>query len=68
MVVLNYLDTKPPADLQPESYDLDGGVITIALDKVSDGHLHKFAYDTPGGYNVRFLVVKKPAGSPRRSS
>ena len=63
VVVLNYLDTKPPADLQPESYDLDGGVITIALDKVSDGHLHKFAYDTPGGYNVRFLVVKKPAGN-----
>lgn len=63
VVVLHYLDTRPPAELQPEPYDLADGIITIGLDKVSDGHLHMFSYVTPNGFNVRFLAVKKPAGN-----
>ena len=63
VVVLHYYDTKPPAEIQPEPYDIDNGIISIALDKVSDGHLHKFSYVTPNKYDVRFLVVKKPAGT-----
>ena len=63
VVVLHYYDTKPPAEIQPESYELDNGIISITLDQVSDGHLHKFSYVTPNKYDVRFLVVKKPAGT-----
>ena len=63
VVVLHYYDTKPPAEIQPEPYDIQDGIISIALDKVSDGHLHKFSYVTPNKYDVRFLIVKKPAGS-----
>ena len=63
VIVLHYYDTKPPAEVQPEPYELNDGMISIELTKVSDGHLHKFSYVTPGGYDVRFLVVKKPAGS-----
>ena len=63
VIVLHYYDTKPPAEIQPEPYDIDNGIISIALDKVSDGHLHKFSYVTPNKYDVRFLVVKKPAGT-----
>ena len=63
VVVLHYYDTKPPAEVQPEPYELDNGIISIALDKVSDVHLHKFSYVTPNKYDVRFLVVKKPAGT-----
>ena len=63
VIVLHWYDTKPPAEIQPEPYDIDGGIISIALDKVSDGHLHKFSYVTPNRYDVRFLVVKKPAGT-----
>ena len=63
VIVLHYYDTKPPAEIQPEPYELNDGIISVALDKVSDGHLHKFSYVTPGGYDVRFLIVKKPAGS-----
>ncbi len=63
VIVLHYYDTKPPAEIQPEPYDMNDGIISIALDKVSDGHLHKFSYVTPGKYDVRFLIVKKPAGS-----
>ncbi len=63
VVVLHYYDTKPPAEIQPEPYDISDGVISIELTKVSDGHLHKFSYVTPGGFDVRFLIVKKPAGT-----
>ena len=63
VIVLHYYDTKPPAEIPPEPYELNDGIISIALDKVSDGHLHKFSYITPKKYDVRFLVVKKPAGT-----
>lgn len=63
VVVLHYYDTKPPAEVQPEPYSLDNGIISIELTKVSDGHLHKFSYITPNGFDVRFLIVKKPAGA-----
>ncbi|MBR0184686.1 MAG: DUF2318 domain-containing protein [Synergistaceae bacterium] len=63
VIVLHYYDTKPPAEVQPEPYDIENGVISVELAKVSDGHLHKFSYVTPGGYDVRFLIVKKPAGT-----
>ena len=63
VIVLHYYDTKPPAEIQPEPYDIKDRIISIELTKVSDGHLHKFSYVTPGGYDVRFLVVKKPAGT-----
>jgi uncharacterized membrane protein len=26
---------------------------------VNDGHLHRFAYDTPSGVETRFIVIKK---------
>ena len=63
VIVLHYYDTKPPAEVQPESYEISDGIISIPLTQVSDGHLHKFSYVTPSKYDVRFLVVKKPAGS-----
>ena len=63
VTVLHWYDTKPPAEVQPEPYDISDGVISIELAKVSDGHLHKFSYVTPNKYDVRFLIVKKPAGT-----
>ena len=63
VTVLHYYDTKPPAEVQPEPYEIQDGIISIPLGKVSDGHLHKFSYVTPRKYDVRFLVVKKPAGT-----
>ena len=63
VTILHYYDTKPPVEIQPEPYDISDGIITIKLENISDGHLHKFSYVTPGGYDVRFLAVKKPAGT-----
>ena len=63
VIVLHWYDTKPPEEIQPEPYDIADGIISVELAKVSDGHLHKFSYVTPGGFDVRFLIVKKPAGA-----
>ena len=63
VTVLHYYDTKPPVEIQPEPYDIENGIISIKLENISDGHLHKFSYVTPNGYDVRFLAVKKPAGN-----
>ena len=63
VIVLHWYDTKPPEEVQPEPYALNDGIISVNLADVSDGHLHKFSYVTPNGYDVRFLIVKKPAGT-----
>ena len=63
VIVLHWYDTKPPEEVQPEPYAINDGIISVNLSDVSDGHLHKFSYVTPNGYDVRFLIVKKPAGT-----
>lgn len=63
IIVLHYYDTRPPAEIQPEPYEINDGIIAINLENVSDGHLHKFLYVTPNKLDVRFLVVKKPTGA-----
>lgn len=63
LVVLRWYYTKEPELAPPEEYTLTDGIISIPLDAVSDGHLHRFSFVTPNGYDVRFLAVKKPAGT-----
>ena len=43
----------------PEPYALDNGEISIGLDQVSDGRLHRFAWTASEGVEVRFIVIKK---------
>lgn len=35
------------------------GEVPIPLEQVSDGHLHRFSYQSPTGEIVRFIVIKK---------
>lgn len=37
----------------------EDGQIRIPLEKVADGHLHRFAYRSSTGETVRFIVIKK---------
>ena len=46
----------------PETYTVEGDRITVPLEQVNDGHLHRFEYTTPGRVNVRWIVVRKPGG------
>ena len=63
LTVLHYYDTKPPAEVQVENYVIENNIISIPLEQVSDGHLHKFEFKTPNDFHVKFLIVKKPAGN-----
>lgn len=35
------------------------GMVLLPLDKVSDGHLHRFSYQSSTGEIIRFIVIKK---------
>ena len=63
VTVVHYYDTKPPAEVQPEPYALNYGIIEIDAATLADGHLHKYSYVTPNGLDVRFLALKKPVGT-----
>ncbi|MBQ8975509.1 MAG: DUF2318 domain-containing protein [Oscillospiraceae bacterium] len=60
---LNAINSRP-VELSPvEESELKGDNVYVSLDKVEDGHLHRFAYTTPDGITVRFIVIKKPNSS-----
>jgi uncharacterized membrane protein len=47
----------------PEPYHLENGEISIDLDQVSDGRLHRFAWTASEDVEVRFIVLKKNESS-----
>ena len=56
-------DTRVIELSPPETYTVEGEEILIPMDSVSDGHLHRFEYQTENGVNVRWIVVKKPGSA-----
>jgi uncharacterized membrane protein len=42
-----------------EPMTIDGDRILIPVDDIGDGHLHRFAYTSSEGTEVRFIVIKK---------
>ncbi|MDR0663848.1 MAG: Fe-S-containing protein [Spirochaetaceae bacterium] len=54
--------TEKGVELSPaEPMTIEGGEILIPLTQIEDGHLHRFAYNTSDGTEVRFIVIKKNA-------
>ncbi|MDR2564620.1 MAG: DUF2318 domain-containing protein [Bifidobacteriaceae bacterium] len=53
------IDQREPQLSPPEQFDVAGALAVIDLDAIDDGHLHRFAYTTSTGVEVRFIVVKK---------
>ncbi len=52
------------AALSPaEPMNIVGSEIVIPLERVNDGHLHRFVYTAFDGTEVRFIVIKKNANS-----
>ncbi|MCR4946716.1 MAG: Fe-S-containing protein [Lachnospiraceae bacterium] len=43
-----------------EDIEYDEENMYVPFDMVSDGHLHRFAYTTESGTQIRFIVIKKP--------
>ncbi|MDO4765710.1 MAG: Fe-S-containing protein [Eubacteriales bacterium] len=63
VTVVHYYDTKEVELTPPQDYQTEGNFIVIPLEDIADGHLHRFSYHTPNGFDVRFIAVKKPQGT-----
>ncbi len=51
-------------ELSPvEDSILEDDCVKVPLEQVDDGHLHRFAYYTEEGTEIRFIVIKKPDSS-----
>ena len=46
--------------VEESQVDEANGVVIVNFDQVSDGHLHRFAYNSPSGVEVRFIIIQKP--------
>ncbi|MDR1441290.1 MAG: DUF2318 domain-containing protein [Bifidobacteriaceae bacterium] len=53
------IEQREPELSPPEQYELVDGTAVIDLAAIEDGHLHRFAYTTSSGVEVRFIVIKK---------
>ena len=61
--IVKAYDTRVVELSAPETYTVSDDAILIPVDLVSDGHLHRFEYQTEKGINVRWIVVKKPGSA-----
>jgi uncharacterized membrane protein len=43
-----------------EASGMDDENVYVDFSLVEDGHLHRFAYETENGVQIRFIVIKKP--------
>ncbi|MCR4645598.1 MAG: Fe-S-containing protein [Oscillospiraceae bacterium] len=66
--VLNLTSIKTYAnravELSPvEDSVIQDGNVVVRFEQVEDGHLHRFAYVSENGVQIRFIVIKKPNSS-----
>jgi hypothetical protein len=53
------IDSQEPELSPPEEFEIVDGRAVIPLDRLEDGHLHRFAFTASDGTEVRFIVIKK---------
>ncbi len=44
-----------------ESFALNGDIVSVPVERVSDGNLHRFEYKTPDDVGIRFIIIQKNA-------
>ena len=44
-----------------ESFTLSGDVVSVPVERVSDGNLHRFEYKTSDEVGIRFIIIQKNA-------
>lgn len=61
LTVVNAYNSRP-VELSPvEDYSaFENNTVLVSLDLVSDGELHRFAYTSDSGAEIRFIVIQKP--------
>ena len=63
MTVVKAIDSKEVTLSPIEDAVTDDEAVYVSFDQVADGHLHRFAYTTENGTEIRFIVIKKPNSS-----
>lgn len=59
LTVLKAYDEREVVLSPAEPMTISGSEILIPLERINDGHLHRFAYTASDGTAMRFIVVKK---------
>jgi uncharacterized membrane protein len=54
-----WLNEYTPELSEPEPFTISNNQAIIPLEAVNDGHMHRFAYTTASGVEVRFIVVMR---------
>ena len=63
MTTLTVLANKK-VELSPiEECESSDGACRVPFEQVSDGHLHRFGYETENGVVIRFIIIQKPNSS-----
>ena len=66
--VLNLTAVKAFSERKPEvkpveECEIRDDSMYVSFEQVADGHLHRFAYTSENGVEIRFIVIKKPNSS-----
>ena len=60
LTVVHAVNNKKPVEAPVEQCEMDNTNLYVDFSQVDDGHLHRFAYTTDKGTEIRFIVIKKP--------
>ncbi len=63
LTVVDAINNKKPVEAPVEQCETDSTNMYVDFSQVDDGHLHRFAYTTEKGTEIRFIVIKKPNSS-----
>ncbi len=61
--VTDAINNQKPVEAPVEQCEMDSTNLYVDFSQVDDGHLHRFAYTTEKGTEIRFIVIKKPNSS-----
>ena len=60
MTVVKAIDNREVTLSPVEDAVIENGNVYVDFEQVADEHLHRFAYVTDDGTEIRFIVIKKP--------
>ena len=63
LTVIDAINNQKPVEAPVEQCEMDSTNLYVDFSQVDDGHLHRFAYTTEKGTEIRFIVIKKPNSS-----
>lgn len=63
LTVVDAINNQKPVEAPVEQCEADSTNMYVDFSQVDDGHLHRFAYTTENGTEIRFIVIKKPNSS-----